>query len=415
LRKPLNIFVAHASDYLTDCEPHGDGLVADYFIRNLMARGHVLHVAVNKCVLRNPYAENVKLHFVDTGLKQESALSRLRFMIGMRATFARLSREVSFDVIHQLNPVVTGLSLALWRTGVPIILGPHVPAWPRIDKSGNPETLSRKERLKSHVKMDLWQLQHRMASGIIVSTPAALEKMRDPSVFEAKTHVIPIGINTSAFTPSPLPEHRSILLINPSRHKGVFVMVEAFRHVLHAIPDCKLILAGSSPEIDAVKKEAARLGVLQSIEFSGPYKREDVPAIMRGCTVFCVPSFGEPFGQVTLEAMACGRPVVGTDAGGSRYLINERGGRKVPVGDAEALSRSLIEVLQSPELARAMGAYNRHVAETEYAWPSVIAKVERAYYAAIDARRIQKLDRTTDPTSAVIQPSLGDSRIQRGL
>jgi glycosyltransferase involved in cell wall biosynthesis len=397
LIRPLNIFIAHASDLLTDCEAHGDGLVADYFIRNLMARGHTLHVAVNKCVLREKYAENVKLHFIDTGVNQESAVSRLRFMLGMRSTFAKLSRGCHFDVIHQLNPVVTGLSLALWRTDVPIVLGPHVPAWPRIDSQGKLEKRSAKDRLKTRVKMEMWQLQHRIASGIIVSTPAALEKMREPSAFESKTHVIPIGINTAAFTPSPLPDTKSILLINPSRHKGVFVLLEAFRSVLREIPDCKLVLAGKSPELDKVKQVASQLGILPNVVFRGAYKRDEVPTIMRECTVFCVPSFGEPFGQVTLEAMACGRPVVGTDAGGSRYLINERGGRKVAVGDADALAQSLIEVLENPVLARAMGAHNRHIAETEYAWPAVIAKVEHAYFAAIDAKRMQRHSATTDP------------------
>ena len=413
--RPLNIFIAHASDLLTDCEAHGDGLVADYFIRNLMARGHTLHVAVNKCVLREKFAENVKLHFVDTGVNQESALSRLRFMIGMRSTFTKLSRECRFDVIHQLNPVVTGLSLALWRVDIPIVLGPHVPAWPRIDARGEPKKSSAKDRLRARLKMEIWQLQHRIASGIIVSTPAALEKMREPSAFEAKTHVIPIGINTAAFTPSPLPDTKSILLINPSRHKGVFVLLAAFRSVLRELPDSKLILAGTSPELDKVKEVASQLEILPSIIFRGAYKRDEVPSIMRECTVFCVPSFGEPFGQVTLEAMACGRPVVGTDAGGSKYLINEQGGRKVPVGDADALARSLIEVLQNPVLARAMGAHNRHVAETEYAWPAVIAKVERTYSAAIDAKRMRRFSASTDPAAAVAQPSLSDSGARRGL
>lgn len=413
--RPLNIFIAHASDLLTDCEAHGDGLVADYFIRNLMARGHTLHVAVNRCVLREKYAENVKLHFVNTGVNQESAVSRLRFMIGIRSMFAKLSRRCRFDVIHQLNPVVTGLSLALWRTDAPIVLGPHVPAWPRTDGDGKPEKRSAKDRLKGQLKMEIWQLQHRIASGIIVSTPAALEKMREPSTFEAKTHVIPIGINTTAFTPSPLPNTKSILLINPSRHKGVFVLLEAFRSVLREIHDCKLILAGTSPELDKVKEVAAELEILPNIIFRGAYKRDEVPSIMRECTVFCVPSFGEPFGQVTLEAMACGRPVVGTDAGGSKYLINEQGGRKVPVGDADALARSLIEVLQNPVLARAMGAHNRHIAESEYAWPAVIARVERTYYAAIDAKRMQRFSASSHTATGVVQPSLNDSGARRGL
>ena len=80
---------------------------------------------------------------------------------------------------------------------------------------------------------------------------------------------------------------------------------------------------------------------------------------MQSCDVYCLPSFGEPFGMTALEAMACARPVVATDAGGLRHLVAERGGRKVPPGDADALAAALREVLADPELRRAMGEHNR--------------------------------------------------------
>jgi glycosyltransferase involved in cell wall biosynthesis len=115
--------------------------------------------------------------------------------------------------------------------------------------------------------------------------------------------------------------------------------------------------------------------------------RDQVPSLMRDCAVYCLPSFGEPFGMSALEAMACARPVVATDAGGLAHLVSDEGGRKVPPGDPGALASALAEVLGDPALRRSMGEHNRRVAERRYAWPRVIERLEAAYAEAIGARR----------------------------
>ena len=119
-----------------------------------------------------------------------------------------------------------------------------------------------------------------------------------------------------------------------------------------------------------------------SVIFLGHVEREKLPGLIRDSTVCCVPSFGEAFGLVALEAMACGRPVVGTDASGLAHLITDKGGIKVRAGDYQALAQALLRILENPELARSMGEHNRKIAEQRYAWPSVVMRVEEAYYAA---------------------------------
>ena len=119
-----------------------------------------------------------------------------------------------------------------------------------------------------------------------------------------------------------------------------------------------------------------------SVTFLGHVEREKLPGLMSDSTVCCVPSFGEAFGLVALEAMACGRPIVGTDASGLAHLITDKGGIKVRAGDPQALAQALLRVLENPELARSMGEHNRKLAEQRYAWPSVVTRVEEAYHAA---------------------------------
>jgi L-malate glycosyltransferase len=379
--RPLGIFVLHASDMLTDCLPHGDGLMADSFIRRLAEQGHRLHVAVNGLDLKEPYSSNVTLHKIETGT---GPAARVRFALNAYRILTELLRKTAVDVVHQLNPVVTGLSLPFWNCPRPLVLGPYVPDWPMILYNGRLEYPRPVDRVKIRVKQEIWQIQHRIASAIILSTPAAFDKIRNRAQSNGKVHVIPYGVDTEKFFMSPLPEEKTILFVGSiMQHKGVFVLIEAFRQVLGRIPDCKLVFAGAGPEMEKAKSLAATLGRPDSVEFLGRVAHEDLPGVMRRCSVLCMPSFGEAFGLVAIEAMACGRPVVGTEASGLAYLIREEGGFKVPIGNADRLAESLIAILGNPALARSMGAFNRRLAERQFAWPSVIERLEDVYGAAL--------------------------------
>ena len=383
---PLCIFISHPSEMLTDCRPHGDGLIADRLIRNLAARGHQLHIAVERSELRDKYPSNVTLHKVTAGPAKPSALSRLQFALGVRHLLAHLSQTIHFDVVHQLNPVTTGLSLALWDTAVPLVLGPYVPDWP-IGHGQVPEGSRTLRRVKTQVKRSVWQMQHKVASGIILSTLAALDKVDHPSEWESKLHVIPYGIDIEAFTPGPQPKQKTILFVGTiMAHKGVFVLLEAFRTIAQRIPECQLLLAGIGSGTDEAKQIAASIPMPENIHFLGKVERSQLPDLFRRCTVSCVPSFGEPFGLVALEAMACGRPVVGTDASGLAHLIPDEGGLRVPINNPEALAEALLTILEDEALARSMGIHNRKVVEEKYAWPAVITQLEGAYRLAMELK-----------------------------
>jgi glycosyltransferase involved in cell wall biosynthesis len=358
--------------------------MANAFIRNLAERGHHLHVAVSGSELKEPYGSNVTLHRIDTGKNTTGLLARVRFALGAHRTLKRLVRRGVVDIVHQLNPVVTGISLPCWNCSRPVVLGPYVPDWPLILYNGRLEPPRAIDRWKIRIKREIVQLQHRIASAIILSTPAALEKIRNRSGYKNKVHVIPYGVDVEAFSMSPMPVEKVILFVGSlMQHKGVFVLLEAFRQVLRIFPECRLVLAGIGSDAEKAKSVAASYDNPESVEFLGPIAHEDLPRVMRRGSIVCIPSFGEAFGLVALEAMACGRPVVGTEASGLAYLIADQGGHKVPVGDADKLAQSLIAILSDPVKARAMGEFNRSLAERQYAWPRVIHKLEEAYADAL--------------------------------
>jgi glycosyltransferase involved in cell wall biosynthesis len=107
-----------------------------------------------------------------------------------------------------------------------------------------------------------------------------------------------------------------------------------------------------------LRAEAERLDVADRVVFAG--HRDDVPGLLAGCDVLCLPSSVEGLPLVVLEAMAQGRPVVATAVGGTPELvIDGETGVLVPPGDPGALAAALGKVLADPELARRLGEAGR--------------------------------------------------------
>jgi glycosyltransferase involved in cell wall biosynthesis len=378
---PLTIFIIHPSELLTDHLPHGDGTVAWGFIRELSRRGHRLHVACEKIDLSDPPPPNVSLHPIHTRARS-GAVHALEYMLGCRSLFERLRRRISFDVAHQLNPVFGGLSLALFGTGVPVVLGSYVAAWPcGLDGSPLVET-----RLSAKLKRALLYLQQRSAAALLVTTRAALEtRIVDTPAIRARVHWQHHGIDAAAFAPAPaartaaLASARILFLANVGIVKGIFPLLEAFARVHALRPDATLVIGGDGQPLTEVRRRIVELGLGDAVDVLGNVLRADVAGLMHGSAVYCLPSFGEPYGMSAIEAMAAGLPLVVTDRGGLAEVADAQGALYVQPGDVEALSDALLTVLASPERARAMGDHNMRRARDVFAWSTVVDSLEAAY------------------------------------
>lgn len=370
------ILVAHPSEMLTDSRPHGDGLAAHGLICALARRGHRLHVAVPGTMdVRRPLPEGVVLHRLLRPEVRWGPAPAAAFMLRLRALAVRLAGRV--DVIHQLNPVNTGVSLVLPSGGPPLVLGPFVGEWPAQD--GGPRAV-----LKRAVKRPVLLAQERRADMLLFSSPAAASKLADPSAAADRTRVLSYGIDLERFRATPPPDAPTILFLGRLEPiKGVFTLLDAYERVAAEHPAARLRLAGAGAAEVAVRARVARL---PGTELVGPVARDDVPAAMAAAAVYCIPSFGEPFGLGALEAMACGRPVVGTAAGGLAHLVPAEGGRLVALGDAAALAAALGELLADPGLRERMGRHNRRVAEERYGWDRIAAQLEQHYDELIAGR-----------------------------
>lgn len=160
--------------------------------------------------------------------------------------------------------------------------------------------------------------------------------------------------------------------------KGQRTLLEALRDV-----DATAVLAGRDLEQGGayereLRDEASRLGVAGRVVFAG--YRDDVPALIAGCDVLCLPSRAEGLPLVVLEAMAQAKPVVASAVGGTPELvIHGETGLLVPPGDPAALARALTELLDDPARAAALGEAGRERVLRDFRAEAAAAQILRLY------------------------------------
>ena len=375
----LRIFVVAPSALLTDHRPHGDGLVAFGFIRELACRGHELHVAAGHVALRDRLPENLRIHAL-VPAADGPVRARLRFMAGVRGLYRRLASEAGFDVVHQVTPVEVGVSLALAGTSAPVVLGPYVPDWIPGD-----DAATRQNPVAHRLKRSLRAAEQRYATTVLTSNPAAVEKVVVRSRRGLQVHELPLGVDTRTWHPSSGNGvgQEVLFLANLDTRKGVHVLLDAFARLAPELPQARLVVAGGGPEAAEVGRRARSAALLDRVELVGHLDRPRAVAAMQACDVYCLPAYGDPNPLSVLEAMACGKPVVATEAGGLGYVVPDQGGRKVAPGNPVALANALGEVLADSTLRHEMGAYNRRIIEERYAWARVVDRLEELYGQAI--------------------------------
>ncbi len=215
--------------------------------------------------------------------------------------------------------------------------------------------------------------------------------------------VIPCGVDTSVFRPAPKPAtgtggDRLLYVGRVVERKGVGNIVEA----LGSLPGVTLDIAGGPPqdqldgdvEIARLRRIASRVGVLDRVRFLGAVSRAEVPALMRAADVVVDVPWYEPFGIVPVEAMACGRPLVGSAVGGLLdTVLPGVTGELVPPRRPDLLAPVLDELLADPVRRASYGRAGRARAVKEYQWSRVAAATERVYAAVLGTRLTQEAAR----------------------
>jgi phosphatidyl-myo-inositol dimannoside synthase len=153
------------------------------------------------------------------------------------------------------------------------------------------------------------------------------------------------------------------------KYKGADTLIAALPRVLKAAPDASLVLVGDGDDRPRLEQLARDLGVSEHVRFLNGLTPEQPFACYANCDVFALPSRGEGFGLVFLEAMAHAKPVIGGAHGGIPDIVQDGvTGLLVPHGDTARLAEALEFLFNNPSQAMEMGARGRDRLEKTFSF-----------------------------------------------
>ena len=161
--------------------------------------------------------------------------------------------------------------------------------------------------------------------------------------------------------PDGFPRGRVILTVGRwharEAYKGLDHLILAMPRLLQAVPDVHLVAIGSGTDVPRLKLLAQQSGVAARVHFLSSLPQEQLGPAYDACEIFALPSRGEGFGLVFLEAMSHGKPVIGGAHGGTPDVIDDEvTGYLVRYGDLAQLADRLQRLLADDAARRTMGA-----------------------------------------------------------
>jgi phosphatidylinositol alpha-1,6-mannosyltransferase len=158
------------------------------------------------------------------------------------------------------------------------------------------------------------------------------------------------------------------------RYKGHDELLEAL-----ARPEARgvrMVVAGGGDDRERLEQRAAELAVADRVTFTGFVSEATLAELYRRAAVLAMPSRGEGFGLVYLEAMRAGKPVIAARGGAAEEVVVDRGtGRLVDPGDRHELAAALLEATGDKERASSWGAAGRQRWHTHFSSPAFTARV----------------------------------------
>jgi glycosyltransferase involved in cell wall biosynthesis len=312
------------------------------------------------------------------------------FFISPEIVYALSKNASNFDIVH-LHEYRTFQNMAFYfcnKTHLPYVLSPH----------GELEYLDE--------SLDVFALRRifenafgkkllRNASALFALTELEKAQMIKMCIPEEKIEIVPNGINISDYTDLPAktsfkrnfdidPSKLIILYLGRiSSSKGVDFIMRAFAELVKKskVNDCLLVIAGTDDGyLSEAKSLASHLEISESVLFTGMLsEKEKISAYVDSSVCTYLGQF-EAFGIVTLEAAACGTPVIVSKGTPMAKIVNDgKFGFQVKYGDINELVDAMQSILSDSKLAKEMSRNGRRYVKDNFSWSVISAQIEAIY------------------------------------
>lgn len=302
-------------------------------------------------------------------------------IMSTRLLFSALNLKMKPEIVHGHDPYAEGLAAVLFGkiVKVPVVIQWH-----------GAELITDRFSWAGDICREIvFHLSDRIL--FVSDLCIELAKGRLGERFLSKTSKIQPGVDINAFSPArngdKIRKHLNIgnspmvlTVCRLDQIKGLEILINAIPIVTEVYSNVKFVIVGSGSEMEPLRKLSKELHVSQNVLFAGHIERSVLPDYYAACDVFVVPTRGEGFGMVFLEAWSSSKPVIVTPFAQEIAKLAETRRAGIVVGlDSKDLAAQLIRLLSDKSLANALGKSGRLIVESKFAWSDVAKKIEEFY------------------------------------
>ena len=287
---------------------------------------------------------------------------------------SRLIKQLAPDIVHAHDP--HGVAMAALALSMSTALAkPPLVASRRVDFHLRGSSLSR------------WK--YRQVDCFICASEAIRQLLIGDGVPETRAVTVHEGIDLERVAAAPpaklheelwLPHHAPIVgnVAALVPHKGQKHLVEAAALVVRQVPDARFVIAGEGELREALEKQIKEHHLEKHVLLAG--FRPDVLSLHQAFDLFVMSSVTEGLGTSLLDAMACGKAIVATEAGGiPEVVVNGTTGLLVPPRDHEAMAQAIVTLLKDDGVRHRMGEAGLARARAHFSAERMVQETLRVY------------------------------------
>ena len=357
--------------------------------KKLAELGHEVHVFTTNVDGPNDSEVLVKTPVDVDGVKvwyfPSTYLRRLYYSPSMGRV---LNREIHpFEILHLhsvfLWPTWMGAQMAK-RKKIPYLISPRG----MLVRS----LINKKSRFFKSLWLELIERRNlENAAAIHATSEMEAEEIKRFHFKLPSVAIVPNGVDSEIAMPAENTSGLVMTVLSDALKKKPFILflgrlnwkkgLDRLIPALSFVPEAHLVIAGNDEEgyQKVLEALAEKHGVKDRVTFTGPVYGEEKIVLLKQATILALPSYSENFGNVVLEAMAVGCPVVVTPEVGLAGVVKQSGAGLVSKGDPKILGENLKTLLSNSEQRQQMGLKGQKLVCDQFTWDSVAKQMEIIY------------------------------------
>jgi D-inositol-3-phosphate glycosyltransferase len=378
--------------------PDSDDIGLGELTRMLARQGHQVTVYAEKhrsdVPDRAELHDGVRVEHIDAGpaaLSEEQEGQRDADLLERVPAFSGPLREhwnrERPDVVHAMR----------WTSGLAALAAARDLDIPVVQEFSSLGVIERRHGAKTGAKADgaaaarlrLEPAIGRSATAVVATNSAEVSDLASLGVHRSAIRVVPWGIDTDMFTPEgPVAKRNGrprLLTAADLKEREAF---ETLLRALTRVPGAELMIVGGPARADlptddgyvSLARFAGTLGISDRVMFTGRVDQGKLPALLRSADLVVSTSPHETSGTVSLQAMACGTPVIAPPVGGHMdAVVDGTTGILVPPGRPALLAQRIRQLLAHPMLLEAYGVAAADRVRSRYSWDRIADETLAVY------------------------------------